>query len=387
MRKLSKAKLSENILKNLRRDLDDKNIGGADIAVWQSDELLFRATEGYADIDTGKPLTQDSVFRLASMTKPVTAVAALIGFERGWFSPEDDMAKHFPALSDMCVGKEVDGRVVPDRKPKQPLKLYQFLCNTAGYMGSSPLCEIEEKRIPREAYETKAKMAEWCLANTSFTYEPNGAVGYCAYQAYDLIALLIERYSGISFEEFINENIFAPLGIDDITYSPSPSQWERMVKLTDKTDSGLVTVDIGQHTFEDFPLTYASAGAGLVGTLDSYYRFAKMLLHGGSLDGIQIVKPESIKLMARQWVPRELIAPDAGAAWGLGVMVRGEGAILPCGSFGWSGAYGTHFWVDPENEIIGIYMKNSRWYDSHGCGKTGKDFERATVQSFEDSDT
>ena len=107
-------------MRNLKRDLLEKNVGAADVAVWQSDELLFRATEGYADIDAKVPLSTDSVFRLASMTKPVTAVAALIGFERGWFSPEDDMTKHFPALSDMYVGREENGRLVPDHKPKNP---------------------------------------------------------------------------------------------------------------------------------------------------------------------------------------------------------------------------------------------------------------------------
>ena len=400
MRKLSKAKLKENIIKNLRRDLEERNIGGADIAVWQDGELLFRATEGYADIDKKIPLTEDSLFRLASMTKPVTAVAAMIGVERGYFGLSDDMAKHFPELSDMRVGREENGEVVPDRKPKKPLKLYQFLSNTSGYMGASPLFELTENKIPAEAYESKSKMAEWCLKNTSFTYEPGECIAYCPYQAYDLIALLIERYSGESYEKFIADNIFAPLGINDITYTPSPSQWERLVKLTDKTVGGIITVDIGKHTFESFPLTYASAGAGLVGTLNDYYLFASMLLNGGELDGARIISPESVSLMTKWWVPEELIAPDAGAAWGLGVMVRGPGypltehgrsqtpmggeAILPRGSFGWSGAYGTHFWVDPDNKVIGIYMKNSRWHDSHGSGKTGKDFERAVAASFED---
>ena len=384
MRKLSKSALKENILKNLRCDLEERNIGGADIAVWQDDELLFRATEGYSDIDTKAPLREDSIFRLASMTKPVTAVAAMIGVERGWFGLCDDMAKHFPELAKMQVGREENGAIVPDHKPKSPLQLYQFLSNTSGYVGVSPLFELTENKIPTEAYTTKEKMAEWCLNNTSFTYEPGECVAYCPYQAYDLIALLIERYSGVSFEEFIEENIFAPLGIKDITYRPSPDQWKRLVKLTDKTVGGMISVDIGEHTFESFPLSYASGGAGLVGTLNDYYRFAKMLLHGGELDGARIISPESVALMTKWWVPEKLITPNIGASWGLGVVVRGKGAVLPEGSFGWSGAYGTHFWVDPQNKVIGIYMKNSRWHDSHGCGKTGKDFERAVVNSFED---
>ncbi len=382
MRKLSKSKLKENILKNLLLDLERGYISGADIAVWQDDEQLFRKAAGYADIALGRRLREDSLFRLASMTKPVTAVAAMIGVERGWFSPSDDMEKHFPELAKMKVGREENGIVVPDHKPRAKLKLYQFLCNISGFMGASPLYELEEDRIPAAAYKSRAAMADWCLKNTSFTYEPGEAIGYCGYQAYDLIALLIERYSGLSWVEFLDKNIFEPLGIRDMTYHPSEEQWARLVKMYDRSVGGMVAVDMGRHTFESFPLEYASAGAGLVGSVDSYYRFAKMLLHGGELDGVRIVSEDSIKTMSRQWVPRELIG-DAAAAWGLGVMVRGKGATLPEGSFGWSGAYGTHFWVDPENRIIAIYMKNTRWYDSHGAGKTGKDFERAVVESFE----
>ena len=370
-------------MKNLRRDLDGGYIGGADILVYQNGETLFRHAEGFSDADKGTPLSEGALFRLASMTKPVTAVAALIGVERGWFSLDDDMEKHFPELSKMYVGRAEDGQIVPDHKPYHKLKLHHFLSNTSGFLGVSPLYDIAENSIPKSAYKNNKAMADWCLNNTCFTYEPTVTVGYCGYQAYDLVALLIERYSGKSWADFLDENIFSPLGITDLTYRPTADQWKRLVKMCDRTTGGLCTVELGEHTFEGFPLEYTSAGAGLIGSVDAYFKFAKMLLSGGELDGVRIIKEETLRLMSKPWVSSEVMGQNE-AAWGLGVMVRKLGATLPEHTFGWSGAYGTHFWVDPDNKVIAIYMKNSRWYDSHGCGKTGKDFERAVAASFED---
>ena len=384
MRRLCKRRLFDLVTDNIKNDIAQSNIAGASVLVAQGNEILLRECLGYADAKERIPLNGESLFRLASMTKPVTAVAALIGVERGWFSLNDPISVHIPEFESVMVGREENGAVVPDHKPACRPRLYQFLSNTTGFMGSGPLYELEEKKIPASAYASIGSMVDYCVRNTSYTFETGRHVAYCAYQAYDVVATLIERYSDMPYKDFIEKSIFTPLGIKNLTYTPSEEQWSRLVKMSNKDDGRLVSVEMGRYTFEKHPLSYTSGGAGLVGGVDDYYTFARMLLGEGECDGVRIVSPEIFRLMPRSYVPKELMPEDAGAAWGLGVMVRNEKATLPAGSYGWSGAYGTHFWVDPANEIIAIYMKNSRWYDSHGCGKTGREFEKAVVAALED---
>ena len=119
-----------------------------------------------------------------------------------------------------------------------------------------------------------------------------------------------------------------------------------------------------------------------MGTVYDYYTFARMLLGRGTLDGVQILKRETFELMPKAYVPKSVMGENSVTSWGLGVQVYINDGNRPAGTYGWSGAYGTHFWIDPENEIIAIYMKNSRWHDSHGAGNTGRPFERDVYASF-----
>ena len=383
MKKLSSTKLFDNVIGEIERDISLNHIAGASVIVAQGDDVILREVRGVSDVDTRLPLTKDAIFRLASMTKPVTGVAALIAFERGWFSPDDKITDYFPEFKDMYVGRLEGRQVVPDHKPRHELFLGQFLRNDTGFMGSSPLCATVEDHIPTEMYRDNATIVDYCMKNTCLTYEPREQYGYCGYQAYDVIALLIERYSGMKYADFVNENIFKPLGIKDITYTPTEEQWQRVVTMSDMSVGGMVTVNMGRHTFERFPLTYTSAGAGLVGSVEDYYKFARLLRGRGMADGVRIVSEDTFAKMPVPYLPLSIMGEGATGSWGLGVYVRCEGDRLPVGSFGWSGAYGTHFWVDPENDIVAIYMKNNRWYDSHGCGETGRAFERAVMASFE----
>ncbi|MBR2343145.1 MAG: beta-lactamase family protein [Clostridia bacterium] len=382
MKKLSKERLFENVMGNIERDLSRGYIAGASVLVAQGDEILLRDMRGVSDVDTGAPLGNDAIFRLASMTKPVAGMAALIGIERGWFSPDDKITKYFPEFADMFVGRLEGGRVVPDHKPRHELLLGQFLRNDTGFMGSSPIYAAVEDRIPTEMYRDNATIVDYCIKNTCFTYEPREQYGYCGYQAYDVVALLLERFSGMKYADFVRENIFNPLGITDITYHPTEEQWGRVVKMSDRAVGGMVSVNMGRHTFEQFPLSYTSAGAGLVGTVEDYYKFARLLRGRGTADGVRIVGEDVFSLMPKPYLPLSIMGEGATGSWGLGVYVRCEGDRLPAGSFGWSGAYGTHFFVDPKNDIVAIYMKNTRWYDSHGGGETGKAFESAVMASL-----
>ena len=383
MRRLSKKLLYNNVISGIERDINSSVIGGAAVLVAQGGEILLDEARGYSNVMTGEPLKRDSVFRLASMTKPVTAVAALIAVERGWFGLYDRITDYFPEFSDIYVGRIENSEVVPDHKPAEDIRIYNFLTHTSGFMASGELYSLYEAKMPKSAYLSNEAAVRYCIENNCLTLEPVSRMSYCGYQAYDVVALLIERFSGMKYADFVKEEIFAPLGIRDITYHPSEELWARTVTMCDRAVSGMVSVDMGRHTFEDFPLTYTCAGAGLVGTIGDYHIFAEMLRGRGEYGGVRILKRETFDLLDKPYVPLDIMGEGAFTSWGLGVRVRMCDPVLPKGCFGWSGAYGTHFWVDPENDIVAIYMKNTRWHDSHGAGKTGRAFERAVYSSFQ----
>lgn len=384
MLKLDKNLLEKNIFNSIEKDIENSNIAGAAVIVAQGGNILLDEHIGYSDAMNKKPLYKNSIFRLASMTKPVTAIAALIGVQNGWFDLNDKVSKHFPEFDNMYIGRLENGVVVPDRKPKRDVILQQLLTHNNGFMASSPLYPPQENAMPLSAFENNKAAVDYCLNNTCLTFEPYYNVGYSGYFAFDIIALLIERYSNMKYADFIQKYIFSPLGIKDITYTPSNEQWNRVVCMSDKAvGRGIFNVDMGKHTFENFPLNYTCAGAGLVGSIEDYFKFAEMLRQGGSLNGIKIVDSSLFPLLYKKYVPMEYMDEGCTYSWGLGVRVTVNDKNLPDGCYGWSGAYGTHFWIDPENDITAIYMKNNRWHDSHGGGSTAEQFERDVMTSFE----
>lgn len=385
MRKIDRKKLYENVIGRIKQDLNENVIGGASVILAQNGEVLLEECCGYSDVEKKIPLTEGDLFRLASMTKPVTAVAALIAEERGYFSLSDPISKYFPEFLGMRVGRLDGESVVADHPIRKEPILRDFLTHTSGFMCVSPLFLKQNEDIPKEAYESLETMVEYCLKNTCLTFDPCEATGYGAYLPFDLVAYLVEKKSGMKYADFVNNYILYPLNIKDITYNPTEEQWGRVVKMCDRqSPERMVNVDMGKSTFENFPLTYTSGGAGFVGNAREYLKFAEMLRRGGEYEGVRIISEDSARKLHTPYIGEELIGNNAVTAWGLSVQIRRKGyPNLTEGSYGWSGAYGTHFFIDPENELVAIYLKNTRWYDSHGAGNTGRHFEADVSISFE----
>ncbi len=383
MNYIDEEKLSKKLTESAEKDLENNTIAGASILVAQCGRIIFNECFGFSDKIAGIPLRDDSVFRLASMTKPITAVCALVAEEMGLFSLDDKAKNYFPDVEKMQVGRLENGIVVPDHKPKEELRLYHFLSHTSGFMSNSPLCSVEEAKIPRDAYRSNRAAVDYVINNTCLTLEPTESTGYSAYQAFDFIALIIEDKIGMKYADFMRRYVLDPLEMFETTYNPTDDTWEKLVKMTDRDESGKIkNVDMGKHTFAWFPLEYTCAGAGLVGTKADYFKFAEMLRRGGEYNGKRIISSESVKKMRTPKVKKSAMKNGATDIWGLAVSIRTEGnQNLTPGSYGWSGAYGTHFFIDPKNDITAIYLKNSR-YDSGGCGITGQKFERDVTASL-----
>lgn len=369
---LDAKKVKENIEKRISDDVNSGRVGGASVLVKQSGKVIYKNCFGNTSGD--KSLSLDAVFRLASMTKPITGVAIMKQVERGLVFLDDTLDKFIPEYADMNLACVVNGKLEIVGKAKNKVKILHLLTHTGG-IGCGAVGEVIVRGCSYKYGDTLEDVANE-FADKPIAFEPYTAQAYSGRVGFDLLARVVEITSGMAFDEFLKKEIFLPLGMCDTTFTPSDDQWSRMVLMHkfDGERSEFSPLD-KEHIFERLPLTYFCGGAGLASTLSDYEKFADMLLcEGKSHKGEEILSAESVRRMRTVSIPYEIM--PFREKWGLSMRVITDSAYtLPVGSFGWSGAYGTHFWVDPENEIVGIYMKNSR-YDGGSGAVTAANFEK-----------
>ena len=220
------------------------------------------------------------------------------------------------------------------------------------------------------------------FADKPLFFEAGTAQSYGPHVAFDIAARIVEVVSGKDFATYVKENITDVIGMKDTTFTPTDALWARIVKKHNVDANGKVfdSPDDFAHIYGNNPLTYYAGGAGLMSTAEDYSLFAETLLHGGvAPNGRRVIGEEALKHMSTPYCPPEFMdagTQATGVTWGLGVrLFTNDNGKLPKGSFGWSGAYGTHFWVDPVNKITAIYMKNSDNNGGAGC---------STAEIFED---
>ena len=382
MKIINKEKLRATIEAEVNKDLAEGKVGHAVIMVHQAGEMVYSGTFGETHIGMGDKPATDTMFRLASMTKPITAIAALICIDRGLFSLDDKIEKYLPEYRDLEIGRlDENGNIVIVRKNPTPPTIRHCLSHSSG-IGSMPLGDKLFSMMGINKDTNLQKVVDH-YANNPIAFEPGTAEFYSPVVGLDIIARIIELTSGMSYGEFVRKEITEPLGMKDTTFAPTPEQWDRMIGLHNRVDGKSVPAYSDEGcVFGNFPVTYTCGGAGLASTADDYMIFAEMLLGEGKRGDVRIVSEEAVRLMRTPQLPEAVMPVHQN--WGLGVRVitKDYYVRLPVGAFGWSGAYGSHFWVDPENKVIGIYMKNS-FYDGGSGTYTGARFEEMVQQSFE----
>lgn len=375
---LNTEKLEKNIDKTVKKDLKEEKIGGIEVLVNQCGQRVFDRVYGNKFVG-GEPLLKNAVYRIASMTKPVTALALLIEYERGNIDIYADVSDYLDGFEDMYVGKIVDSQVVPDHKAENSVKVYQLVSHTSGIASG----EVGEKvYADAMSHGSTLEAVTDYLSSHPLSYDPGTAQEYST-GAYDVAARIIELSSGMKYEDYLKVNIFDKLGMKDTTFAPTDEQWSRMVGIFGRTESGkgFNEKTVPGCVFGGYPVSYPLAGGGLASTAEDYMKFAQMLLNGGkTADGTQIVSQKMIELMRTPVVSEEIM--PGFQKWGLGVrVIVDDSSTLPKGTFGWSGAYGTHFWVDPVNQITAVYMKNSTFEGGAGA-RTANNLERDVMKSF-----
>lgn len=382
MKRLNKSELKKNIEARINSDIEACNISGAVCLVMQDGEVLYKGAFGVKTPGTDIPLSEDAVFRLASMTKPITAAAAMILVDRGLLSVTDRVSRYIPEFANMRIAElSDDGRLVGTHPAKNELLIKQLLSHSSG-IGTGNANMLPEGGQTAHRRKTLGEAAI-AYSESLLAFEPETKAEYSPCGAFDVLARIIEIVSGEEYEEFLKKEIFKPCKMIDTTFEPSPEQWERMITMHNKIDGKSVVGKTWEGcVFTDIPTSHKLGGAGLVSTLADYKNFAEMLANGGEIFGKRILSEAAIREMSKRQLSKAV--NPCGDIWGLGVRVICEesGSVLPLGSFGWSGAFGTHFWVDRENKVVGIYMKNSG-YDGGSGAVTAANFEKDVVAAFE----
>lgn len=352
-----------------QRYVDEGKLAGVITLVARHGKLVHFDVVGQRGADDTAPLTEDALFRIYSMTKPITAVAAMQLYEKGLFQLSDPVSKFVPELKDLTV-LNGDG----EREPaNSEMTMQQLLTHTAGFSyGFDPDDPVD--KLYRESAALGAKdLDEFAtvLATLPLKYHPGTQWHYSV--AVDITGIVVERLSGQPFDEYLEEHIFQPLGMVDTTFSVPDSEIERFLPnhRWDREAGELVT--LGPDSVERFQnVTMFSGGGGLVGTAMDYMRFAEMLRNGGSLNGVRILSPRTVDFMTLNHLPASITSGGTGESPGLGgralngfgfglgfgltTDVAASGVMGSEGEFSWGGAAGTIFWVDPVEDFVVVSM-------------------------------
>ena len=335
------------VAKAISERIEQKFVAGAVCAVAVDGRMAYQSVQGLADIEAGRKMTRDTTFRLASMTKPVTGVATMILRERGLIGLDDPVANYLPELGAW--------RVAGGEMPARPVTIRDLMTHTSGLGQETALCAEAADRLPEDMYNLENIVRMY--AGAPLDFQPGARTGYSAMAGMNVLARVCEAVSGMRFASFIATEIFNPLGMGDTTYEPNNHQWNRIAEVYEPYT--LEKRPIGRVGHEGFKRAYDCGSAGLVGTMPDYLRFALMLAGGGELNGVRVLSEASVKEMATPQLPGNLPGLGEGVNWGLSMRVttkQTDAQPLPEGCFGWSGAYGTHFWIDPAHNAAVVLM-------------------------------
>jgi CubicO group peptidase (beta-lactamase class C family) len=364
----------DSALKSL---IDSKQILGVSALVYERGKEAYFGAFGVADRENNKPMTRDTVVQIFSMTKPVTGVALMQLYERGKFQLDAPLAAYAPEFAEMRVYAGTDANGQPRYEaPRRPITVRDVLRHTAGFTGGSgepaAVTAIYKEIDPRNLNNTLPQFAAK-LAQVPLAYQPGTQWQYS--DAVDVQAYLVQKISGVPFDEYLKLHIFRPLGMTSTRHTILPGDPDRpqLAAMYTRNEDGSFTrqPDEEAYAFNGAAWPLKPGSFGLVSTIDDYMKFARMLLGGGKLVRARIVKPETVKLMATDAMPREVTEkswlPSKGqVGFGIDFAVRiappkdAQEASGAVGEFFWDGAANTLFWVDPKNDIAAVLFAQWR---------------------------
>ena len=361
----------QRITEQTQAYVDAGKLAGVLTMVARNGQVVHTSTVGQRGAEDDRPLTEDALFRIYSMTKPITAVAAMILYEEGKFHLDDPVSKFVPELEGLDV--YIEGGRVP---AKMEMTMHQLLTHTAGLSyGFNPEDPVDQLYGKSELLRS-ADMDQFIerLAKLPLKYQPGTQWHYSV--AVDVTGTVVERISGQSFDVFLKERIFDPLDMPDTFFNVPAAKRDRFLPNHTWDAENEKLVQMGEDgQFGNWTDTgFFSGGGGLVSTARDYLRFAETLRNGGVLDGVRILGPKTVEFMAMDHLPASVTAGGrgerptmtlgeerfSGMGFGLGFGVITDpaalGVLTSAGEYNWGGAAGTLFWIDPVEEIVVVSM-------------------------------
>lgn len=383
----------------------ERGVAGISTMISRRGEIVHAEQFGFQDTEAGTPMEPDTIFRIYSMTKPIVSTALMLLHEEGAFQLENPVAQYLPAFGATKVSAD-DGTLVDQVRPMQ---IRDLLSHTSGltydFLADNPVSQLyRDARIMNDATRPLDALIDE-LATLPLAFQPGTRWHYSV--GIDVAARLIEVLSGQALGDFLGARLFDPLGMGDTGFGVPDSQLERvsaMYGLPDLIGENYSAIELMEAAFSGFneridvsatyptstPDVFQRGGLGLFSTTSDYMRFAQMLANGGTLDGERIVGRKTLELMHTNHLPVELLPyellglPIPGMGFGLGSRVMldvaetaGPGSV---GEYGWAGAAKTYYWVDPAEELVGLFMSQYMT----GMQLPERDFRSLVYQAIDD---
>lgn len=375
----------------IQRHIDAHDISGAVTLVARRGRIAHFDTQGLMDLDSGKPMAKEDLFWIASMTKPITGAAIMMLLEEGKLRLTDPVSKFIPELRGLKVAVMQERTGPPGRGGDQQPQFYtvpaareitirDLLTHTSGLVSGGPASTAEAQTVARKPGE---KLSDYIprLAATSLDFQPGTRWSYSPSAGFDTLGRIVEIVSGQSYDQFLRQRIFEPLGMNNTSFHPSGDRLARVVSMYRRSANALEKVDMSERMNNT---TYFSGAGGLMTDAEDYLQFGQMLLNGGQGNGKRLLSPKTVELMSSVHAPDTLPGRPKGRSFGLSVQVVNDAVAanyrVSDGSYGWDGAFGTHFWVDPKEKVVGILMIQT----NNPNRELDRDFENAVMQAMLD---
>jgi CubicO group peptidase (beta-lactamase class C family) len=393
----------QRVTQLIQRYIDTKVISGAVAVVARRGRVAYFEATGLMDIEQNTPMRKDAIFRMASMSKPVTGVAIMMLLEEGRIRLSDPVSKFIPEFKDTKVAIEKPrpagaagaGGAAGRRGQAPPPEIYSvpanreitirdLLTHTSGLESGGAGTREGARIAPRNSADNLAGYIPR-LGAVPLDFQPGTMWRYSALAGIETLGRVVEVVSGLTFDQFLKQRIFDPLGMKDTAFYEPDEKMPRVSSLYNRADNALQKTGTPDWLATR---TLFSGGGGLWSTAEDYIQFAQMLVNGGELNGKRLLSPRTVDLMASNHVGSlfaESTANGSRAGMGFGLAVEvvvdpiAAGRRTSAGSFGWDGAFGTHFWVDRKEQLAGLLMIQQATNPV-----LNRDFENAVMQAIVD---
>jgi CubicO group peptidase (beta-lactamase class C family) len=372
----------------IQRHIDAHDISGAVTLVAREGRVAHFEAHGLMDIDAKKAMSKDTLFWVASMSKPIVGVAILMLMEEGKLRLNDPVSRFIPEFRGMKVAV-MQERPVVARQPAEggaplfytipasrEITIQDLLSHVSGLVSGGAASTAEEAKLN---WKPSATLADYIprLGATPLDFQPGSRWSYSGAAGFETLGHVVEIVSGQPLDRFLRQRIFDPLGMKDTSFHVAPDQRTRVVTIYHRANNSLAKVE----TPDWLDTVYLSGSGGLLSDAEDYLQFCQMLLNGGQLNGKRLLGPRTVDLMSSIFAPDTLPGRTKGRGFGLSVQVISDAVAantrISNGSYGWDGTFGTHFWVDPKEKMIAILLIQT---DNPILALNGE-FENAVMQA------